>query len=69
VIGIGIGLQGGNPSGELAYLAGEYDPASPLYQQFLDPDRYEQKFGAPASRFDAAVAWLKAGGLRPREAR
>src|SRR5712692_11516976 len=42
VIGLGIGLQNGNPSGEAAYLAGEYDPASPLYHQFLDPDQYEQ---------------------------
>src|SRR5712692_4924068 len=63
VIGIGVGLQGGNPSGEAAYLAGEYNPASPLYQQFLDPDQYEQQFGVPASRFNAAVAWLQAGGL------
>src|SRR5262245_1813341 len=63
VIGLGIGLQGGNPSGEAAYLAGEYDPASPLYQQFLDPDQYEQQFGVPPARFNAAVAWLQSGGL------
>src|SRR5438552_200757 len=63
VIGLGIGLQGGNPSGEAAQLAGEYDPASPLYQQFLDPDQYEQQFGVPAARFNAAVAWLQSGGL------
>src|SRR5713226_6271550 len=63
VIGLGIGLQNGNPSGEAAYLAGEYDPASPLYHQFLDPDQYEQQFGVPASRFTAALAWLQSGGL------
>src|SRR5260370_26716742 len=56
VIGIGVGLQNGNPSGEAAYLAGEYDPASPLYHQFLDPDQYEQQFGVPSARFSAAVS-------------
>src|ERR1043166_2200373 len=60
---IGVGLTGQNPSGELAYLAAEYDPTSPYYQQFLDPDVYEQKFGVPADRFSAAVSWLQSGGL------
>lgn len=60
---IGVGLTGQNPSGELAYLAAEYDPTSPYYQQFLDPDVYEQKFGVPADRFNAAVSWLQSGGL------
>ncbi|TME95389.1 MAG: hypothetical protein E6I52_22435 [Chloroflexi bacterium] len=63
MIGLGIGLQGGNPSGELAYIAGEYDPTSSLYGQFLDPDQYEQKFGVTQSRFNATVAWLQSGGL------
>src|SRR5438046_4053426 len=63
VIGIGVGLQGADPAGEAAYIAGEYDPTSALYQQFLDSDQYEQRFGVPQSRFDAAVAWLRAGGL------
>ena len=63
VIGIGVGLQNGNPAGEAAYLASEYDPTSPLYYQFLDPDQYEQQFGVPTSRFNAALAWLRSGGL------
>ena len=63
VIGIGVGLQGGDPAGEAAYITGEYDPASPLYQQFLDSDQYEQRFGVPQSRVDAAIAWLRASGL------
>ncbi len=60
---IGVGLAGQNPSGEQAYLAAEYNPASPYYQQFLDPDSYEQSFGVPADRFNATVAWLQSGGL------
>src|SRR5437879_4286530 len=38
VIGIGVGLQGNDPAGEAAYIAGEYNPASPLYGQYLAPD-------------------------------
>src|SRR5205085_409683 len=36
---------------------------SSLYQQFLDSDTYEQKFGVPQARFDAAVSWLQSAGL------
>ena len=64
VMSIGVGLQGGNPSGEASYLAAEYDPSSSVYGQFLDPDQYEQQFGVPAARFNAAVAWLQSGGLK-----
>jgi len=60
---IGVGLAGQNPSGEAAYLAGEFNPASPYYQQFLDPDQYEQTFGVQPARFNAAVSWLQSGGL------
>ena len=63
VIGIGVGLSGADPAGEAAYIAGEYDPTSPLYQQFLDSDAYELRFGVPQSRVSAAVAWLRGGGL------
>jgi pseudomonalisin len=63
VIGIGVGLQGADPAGEASYIAGEYDPTSALYGQFLDSDQYEQRFGVPQSRVDAAVAWLRASGL------
>ena len=40
-IGIGVGLQGADPAAVDAYIAGAYDPASPLYGQFLDPADYE----------------------------
>jgi len=65
-ISIGVGLQGRDPSGEAAYLAAEYDRSSSLFGQFLDPDQYEQRFGVPAARFNAAVAWLQSGGLSVR---
>lgn len=62
-VSIGVGLAGQNPPGELAYLAGEFNRTSPYYQQFLDPDQYEQMFGVPPDRFNAAVSWLQSGGL------
>src|SRR5258708_18503066 len=63
-IGIGIGLQGSNSSAEAAYLAGEYDPTSPLYGQYLDPASYETQFGVPTDRYSSAVSWLGSTGLQ-----
>lgn len=63
-IGVGIGLQGANPTAEAAYLAGEYDPTSPLYGQYLDPADYETQFGVPVDRYNTAVSWLGSTGLQ-----
>ena len=63
-IGIGLGLQGADPAAVDAYIAGAYDPASPLYGQFLDPADYEAQFGVPTDRFNSAVSWLGASGLQ-----
>ena len=63
-IGIGVGLQGSNSAAEAAYLAGEYDPTSPLYGQYLDPAGYESQFGVPADRYNSAVSWLGSTGLQ-----
>ncbi|MGH7763547.1 MAG: S53 family peptidase, partial [Candidatus Dormibacteraceae bacterium] len=63
-IGLGVGLMGANPLGEDAYLAGEYDPSSSLYGQYLDPADYEAQFGVPADRYNNAVSWLGSTGLR-----
>jgi subtilase family serine protease len=63
-IGIGVGLQGSNSAAEAAYLAGEYDPSSPLYGQYLDPASYENQFGVPADRYNSAVSWLGSTGLQ-----
>jgi pseudomonalisin len=62
-IGIGVGVEGSNPAGLAAYIAGQSDPSSPLYQQFLDSDQFEQQFGVPQARVDLAVAWLRSAGL------
>ena len=63
-MGIGVGLQGADPAGEDAYLAGEYDPSNPLYGQYLDPSAYETQFGVPLDRYNSAVSWLGSTGLQ-----
>ena len=62
-IGIGVGLAGANPVGEAAYIAGEYDPANPLYGQFLDPADYETQFGVPVDRYSSTASWLASTGM------
>ncbi len=48
---------------EDSYLAQLYDPSSSLYQQFLDPDTFNQQFGVPATTVQAAQSWLSGAGL------
>src|SRR5260370_23697356 len=63
-IGIGIGLEGSNSTAEATYLAGEYDPTSPLYGQYLDPASYETQFGVPTDRYSTSVSWPGSTGLQ-----
>jgi subtilase family serine protease len=68
---VGVVLQSPNSAAEDSYLASLYDPGSANYQQFLDPDTFDQMFGVPASTVSAATSWLSAGGLsvtRPEDA-
>ena len=58
-----VGLSRPNPAGESAYLAGENDPQSPLYHQFLTPSTFAAKFGVPASTRSAVTSWLTGAGL------
>jgi len=45
------------------FLARVQDPASPDYQQWLTPEQYADRFGAPQHDVEAIVAWLKDQGL------
>src|SRR5260370_6328235 len=62
-IGIGIGLEGANSTAEATYLAGEHDPTSPLYRQYLDPASYETQFRVPTDRSSRAVSGLRSSRL------
>jgi pseudomonalisin len=63
-ITVGVSLRNPNEAGEDAYLKALYDPSSPSYQQFLDPDAFNQQFGVPAATVQAAQSWLAGGGLK-----
>ena len=60
---VGIGLAPSDPTGERALFDALYDPASPLYHHFLSPAEVADRFGVPASRYQAVESWLRSGGL------
>jgi len=61
---VGVVLNGPNQAAEDSYLAQLYNPNSTLYQQFLDPDTFNQQFGVPATTVQAAQTWLTGAGLQ-----
>ena len=61
---VGVVLNNPNQAAEDSYLAQLYDPHSSLYQQFLDPDTFNQQFGVPATTVQAAQTWLTGAGLQ-----
>jgi pseudomonalisin len=62
-ISIAVSVQRPNPAGETQLYNEEYDPSSPMYQQFLTPAQFDQQFGVPASESTAVRDWLSGGGL------
>ncbi len=62
-ISLGVGLAHPNDALEDAYLEALYTPGNPLFEQFLDPDTYQQQFGVPQVKLDALTGWLRSGGL------
>jgi len=54
---VGVVLQNPNEAGEDAYLASLYDPSSPNYQNFLEPDQFNSSSASrrrPSSRAGVA---------------
>ena len=52
-----------NQAGLDALLAKIYDPASPLYRQFLTPAEFTSQFGPTEAQYDAVVTFAKTHGL------
>jgi subtilase family serine protease len=50
-------------AGLQSLLRQQYDPASPLYQQFLTPQEVTQRFGPSQEDWDALVAFAQASGF------
>src|SRR5437764_52085 len=53
-ITVGVALKNPNEAAENTYLASLYDPSSANYQQFLDPDAFNLKFGVSDADYQAA---------------
>jgi subtilase family serine protease len=60
---VGVFLANPNQSAEDAYAKQLYDPSSPNYGNYLDPDTFNSEFGVPAANFQAVASWLQGAGL------
>jgi subtilase family serine protease len=60
---VGVFLSNPNQAAEDAYAKQLYDPSSPNYGNYLDPDTFNSEFGVPAANYQAAQSWLQANGL------
>ncbi|HZT93169.1 MAG TPA: S53 family peptidase [Gaiellaceae bacterium] len=60
---VGVFLSNPNQAAEDAYVKQLYDPSSPNYGNYLDPDTFNTEFGVPASNFQATQSWLQGQGL------
>ena len=60
---VGVFLSNPNQAAEDAYVKQLYDPSSPNYGNYLDPDTFNSEFGVPAATFQAAESWLQGAGL------
>jgi subtilase family serine protease len=60
---VGVFLSNPNQAAEDAYAKQLYDPSSPNYGNYLDPDTFNSQFGVPAANTQAAQAWLQGAGL------
>ena len=60
---VGVFLTNPNQAAEDAYVKQLYDPSSPNYGNYLDPDTFNLQFGVPAATFQAAQSWLQGAGL------
>src|SRR5436190_10034774 len=56
-------LSNPNQAAEDAYAKQLYNPSSPNYGNYLDPDTFNTQFGVPAANLEAAESWLQAAGL------
>jgi len=53
----------GNPVGLVSFLHDVYDPASPIYRQFLTVPEFTAQFGPSQVDYDAVVSFANANGF------
>jgi uncharacterized repeat protein (TIGR03803 family) len=59
-----IGLPLRNPEALDSLLGQLYDPASPVYHQYLTPGQFAERFGPTPQDYEAVIAYAKAHNLR-----
>jgi len=52
-----------DPAGLKAFLADLYNPASPVFRQYLTPTEFTARFGPTQADYDAVLAFARASGL------
>ena len=52
-----------DPAGAEAFLERLYDPSDPLYQHYIKPDEFVQRYSPTQQSYDAVAAFARAHGL------
>ncbi len=60
---LGIGLPYRNPQEADEFTQSLYDPQSPNYRQFLDPEEIADRFGPSQEDYQKVIDFLKSNGL------
>ena len=64
---LAIGLPLRDPEGLNQFLAQVYDPASPLYRQFLTPEQFTARFGPNKADYQRVLAFARAHGFEIKQ--
>ncbi len=62
-LNLAIGLPLRNREALTSLLQQVYDPASPLYHQYLTPEQFAERFGPTEQDYEAVIAFARANGL------
>ena len=61
---LAIGLPSRDEPGLKTFVQQVYDPASPLYHQYLTPEQFAERFGPTEQDYEAVIAFAKANGFQ-----
>src|SRR5262249_17007438 len=64
---LAIGLPLRDPEGLNQFLSQVYDPASPLYRQFLTPEQFTARFGPSKADYQRVLDFARAHGFQIRQ--
>ena len=64
VLHLAIGLPLRDSSAAKAFIQQLYDPASPVYHQYLTTEQFTERFGPTEQDYEAVIAFAKANGFQ-----